>query len=340
MIVEAVKELALRLLKTELDGNRAGKKYKLLIMRNAKYFFNWLNKQQVTDIKNVGKTELVSYYKYVCSEKSIKGSPTNGELLSRRTIDFRLIAVKKIFAALYRSGCLANDPMHGLDLGVLPSRSFKRRPFTEQEMAEFLEQIDPSTSKGLRDRTLFELIYSSGLRVSEAAKLTIGEIDLDRREIVVHGKGSRDRLVPISPVARDFLRLFIGDRINRVEEPVFRGTWAKRGGKAIRPDEISQRFHDLLVKLGMYDIGRSTHSVRHSTATHLLDNGASVRHIQELLGHKNIETTVRYTQVQTVGLQKIYRKYHPREHELFEAIDEAYEKRLMSLVVKRKKIDV
>jgi len=93
-----------------------------------------------------------------------------------------------------------------------------------------------------------------------------------------------------------------------------------------------------IVKFGMDGVGRSTHAVRHSTATHLLDNGASIRHIQELLGHKNIDTTVRYTQVQTGGLQKIYRKYHPAEHELFEVLDQLYEQRLEDLVASAKEV--
>lgn len=325
------RETALRLIDIEQEGNRTTKEYRKILTRNAKCFFAWMESQNISDILNVGKAELVSYFRHVCGERSVTGTRTIGEPLSRATINWRVLGAKKIFAALYLAGFLAKNPFHGLDLGTPPERSFKRRPFTEAQMTELLEQIDPSTRKGLRDRAMFELIYSSGLRVCEASRLTMRDIDLERREIVVHGKGSRDRLVPISTVARDFLRLFIGERITRLEEPVFRGTWAKGEGKAIRPEEISQRFHNLLIKFGMDGEGRSTHAVRHSTATHLLDHGASVRHIQELLGHKNIDTTVRYTQVQTEGLQKIYRKYHPGEHELFEVVDEAYEKRLESL---------
>jgi site-specific recombinase XerD len=237
-----------------------------------------------------------------------------------------------MFAALYRAGYLSEDPFHGLQLGVPPDRSFKRRPFTETEMTTLLEQIDPSTHRGLRDRALFELIYSSGLRVSEAAKLTLGDCDLERREIVVHGKGGRDRLVPISEVARDFLLEYAGEKLNRLGEPVFKGTNGKGKGKPMRGQEISRRFHTLLQQFEMDGVGRSAHAVRHSTATHLLDHGADIRHIQELLGHKNIENTARYTQVQTAGLQKIYRKYHPGEHELFETVDNGYLQRLEKLV--------
>jgi len=330
MIPEAIQELALSLIDTEQEGNRASKKHRRTLAHNTKQFFSWMENQKIEDLRTIGKAELIAYCQFVCSQRSTCGTRTIGELLATGTIDLRLLAVKKIFSVLYRTGYLANNPMQGLDIG-LPDRSFKRRPFTEQEMAELLEQMDPSTPRGLRDRAMFELIYSSGLRVCEVAQLTMGDIDLERREIIVHGKGSRDRLIPISSVARDFLRLFIGDRINRLDEPVFRRSRCE-GVKAIRPEAISERFHDLLIKFDMDGVGRSTHSVRHSTATHLLDHGASIRHVQELLGHKDIDTTVRYTHVQTMGLQKVYRKYHPGEHELFEAVDETYEKRLDRLI--------
>ena len=329
MTLEAVKELVLHLITTELEGNRTTTLYRDEVIYNVKLFFSWMDAHGHEDIRQLTKADLLVYYRHVCSQKTMNCTRKPGELISRRTINGRLAAVKKMFAALYRADYIRDDPCYGLELGVLPDRGFKRHPFTEQEMTELLEQIDPSTPLGLRDRALFELIYSSGLRVSEASRLMMGDIDLERREIIVHGKGNRDRLVPISPVARDFLRHFIGDRINRLDEPVF---LAKGCRKAMGPNVITQRFHELLVKFGMDGKGRSTHAVRHSTATHLLDHGANVRHIQELLGHKSIETTVRYTQVQTDGLAKIYRKYHPGEHELFETVDDEYLKRLESLV--------
>jgi len=331
----AVQELVLNLIAIELEGNRTTANYRRIIKRDAMRFFTWLKAQGMEDLRNVGKAEIVCYYQHLCSQCSTAGTRTIGKLLSRATVNGLMTAVKKVFAVLYNSGYTKKDPFHGLDLGMRGGGGVKRRPFTEGQMAEFLEQIEVDTPLGLRDRAMFELIYSSGLRVGEAARLTMGDINLERREIIVHGKGSRDRLVPISIVARDFLKLYIGERFSRLDEAVFLGTKGKGIGKPMRPKEITRRFHTLLVKFNMDGIGRCAHAVRHSTATHLLDNGASVRHIQELLGHRNIDTTVRYTQVQTTGLKKVYMKYHPGEHELFETVDEVYEKRLASLVASK-----
>jgi len=329
--VDAALELALRCIAMELEGNRVTPDYRRIVARDAKRFFSWLETERIEDLRNVGKAELLAYYRYVCSLRSTAGTRTVGEPLGAGMIRQIMAAAKKACTALYRSGYLTTDPFYGLDLG-LPAVKTTRRPFTETQMTEFLEQLDPSTPRGLRDRALFELMYSSGLRTSEAARLTMSDLDLDRREIVVHGKGSCDRIVPISEVARDFLRRYIGDRLNRLEEPVFLGTHGKGIDKPMRIKEITRRFHTLLVKSGMDGPGRCAHAVRHSTATHLLDHGASVRHIQELLGHKHIDTTARYTQIQTDGLAKIYRRYHPGEHELFDTVDEAYEQRLEVLL--------
>ena len=337
MTNEAVGAIVQKLLATELEGNRATQNYRKEVLRNAGYFFTWMKNNGYENIRELGKAELFEYYRYTCAQRTTTGTRIKGGLISRRTINGRLSAVRKVFTALYRMGFLDDDPLHGFSLGVPPDRALKRRPFTEQEITDFLEQIDPSSPRGLRDRALFELIYSSGLRVAEAARLKIGDIDLGRREIIVRGKLQRDRLVPISVVARDFLQQYLGPRLNRLEEAVFRGSRAWVDEKAMRPQEITRRFRTLLLRFDMDRPGRCAHAVRHSTATHLLDHGASIRHVQELLGHKNIENTARYTHVQTDGLAKIYRKYHPGEHELYEELDEEYLRRLDTLLAEMKK---
>jgi integrase/recombinase XerD len=138
-------------------------------------------------------------------------------------------------------------------------------------------------------------------------------------------------MVPVSEVARDFLVRYLGDKLERPDAWVFVGSRGATKGGHLRGSSISERFRILLREFGMDKPEISTHSIRHSTATHLLENGASVRHVQELLGHRCIESTVRYTQVMTDALAKVYRRHHPREHELFETVDEEYEKRLSAL---------
>ncbi|MDR2897748.1 MAG: tyrosine-type recombinase/integrase [Spirochaetaceae bacterium] len=215
----------------------------------------------------------------------------------------------------------------------------KRRLLGKEELAELLDGIGIDNAYDLRDRAIYELIYSSGLRVGEVAALKIGDIDFSRREAVVHGKGRRDRLVPISVVARDLLEQYLGKRRERREDAVFIGCGQGRRSGVMSGRNISRRFRKLLREGGIDRRDVSTHSIRHSTATHMLENGASIRHVQELLGHKNIEHTARYTEVLTENILKEYRKYHPREHELLEVVDEEYLERFREVVVERSKGD-
>lgn len=253
-----------------------------------------------------------------------------GKPLAFSTIKQEYDGVKKLCSILYRSGAIAENPAHGLDFTRLPGRSFKRRPLSREEITTFLESISTEDRRGLRNRAFFELIYSSGLRMSEVINLKVGSLDLQKRELAVRGKYDRERVVPFSDVARDFLERYLGERKDAVDEYVFpgaRGGWRAISGP-MRRTSMSRIFRELIKQCGIDKPELCTHSIRHSTATHLLDNGAGVRQVQELLGHKSIESTVLYTHVQTEGLARIFRKYHPREHELFEVMDASYDKRL------------
>ena len=326
---QTLKAYVLKLINDEMDSSRYSKNYKAEINRHIRQFYEWTVKAGLQDFTQPTKAELLSYAQWLSRQESKNAL---GGKLSISTMNNMLYAVKYIYSMLYHQGFIKENPVHGLDYKIKNGKKMNRVPLTQQQMYDFLETIDISTLHGLRNRALFELIYSSGLRVSEAANLKIGDIDFDRREAIVRGKFDRDRVVPLSHMAKDFPVLYLGERITNVEQFVFIGLRAKGTKKPLRSMRISRIFREYLRKFGMDNCRISIHSIRHSTATHLLDNGASIRHVQELLGHKNIETTVRYTHVQTESLAKIYRKYHPREHELFEAVDETYIKRLESLL--------
>jgi site-specific recombinase XerD len=327
MTDESAKELGLRLVAEELAGRRYTEGSKQAVLRAIADFYRWASRRGTPDVRSFGKKELCAFFAWLCKQSSKR----TGENLAASTTNRRFQAVGLLYSCLYRAGGITENPAHGLELALPKPKCWKRRPLTRDEITRFLESIDVKTAVGLRDRALFELIYSSGLRVSEAAALKVGDIDFESRLMVVRGKFDRDRMVPVSEVARDFLVRYLGDKLERPEAWVFVGMRGDTKGGHLQSTSISERFRLRLREFGMDKSELSTHSIRHSTATHLLENGASVRHVQELLGHRCIESTVRYTHVMVDALGKVYRKHHPREHELYEVVDQDYERRLSSL---------
>lgn len=318
---DVLRQLILAAVNDKMVTNRYSKNYMAEINRNIRLFYKWTVRRRMGDITKLGTKDLLSYRQFV---ERLPSRNSGGRTLSMSTMGTMLTAVKHVYKMLYVNGFIQENPFHSIDYRVTGGRQGRRRPLTEKEISCFLDSIDTTTLLGLRDRTIFELIYSSGLRVSEAAGIKIGDIDFESREAIVRGKFDRDRMVPLTHEAVYFLKKYLGKRRSLVDENVFLGLRGKGFNKPMRGVHISRIFREYLREFNMDRPEISTHSIRHSTATHLLDNGASVRHVQELLGHKNIETTVRYTHVQTEGLFRIYRKYHPREHELFDTVDEKY----------------
>jgi integrase/recombinase XerD len=331
MTSETIRHVALALSEEEMKANRITEASRKAALKAQTEFAAWTERKGYA-LETMGKAELTEYHAELCQRRSKK----TGELLSAGTVNDLFHQAATLFSFLYVEEIIQENPARNLDLDLPERGGIKRRPLTLGEITTFLENLDASTPQGLKDRTLFELIYSSGLRVAEAAGIRVKDIDFERREVVVRGKGDRDRVVPISKVAKEFLLLFLGKRVDMPEVWVFGSRGGVKGGH-MRSCSISERFRVLLRRFDMDKPEICTHSIRHSTATHLLENGASVRHIQELLGHKCIETTVRYTQLQTDGVFKVFRKYHPREHELFETVDDEYMKRFESLLDRRGK---
>jgi len=317
-------DIAKKIMQTELDGNGYCKKYNCSIARAQNYFFIWAAEKGINDLSLITKIDL---YNFQNSLLSIVSKQT-GKQLARGTLCDRYNAVKMLFSALCRIGLLHENVTSGLNFELPKTEGLKRQAFSDEAMSEILEKMDVKTTAGLRDRALFELIYSSGLRVSEASKLTIKDLCLERREMIVRGKFARDRVVPISKVARDYLELYLENRVYNNDEPVFCGVYERSSQRAMQPGSIGRRFTDLLKKYDMKKRELSAHSIRHASASQLLNHGAGIRYVQELLGHKNPETTAKYTHTQGERLAKIYRKYHPQEHDLFDAVDNEYKKRL------------
>ncbi|MBC7690430.1 MAG: tyrosine-type recombinase/integrase [Methylotenera sp.] len=223
----------------------------------------------------------------------------------RSSLCRRLSAIRTFLKYLKLQGWIDRD------VGALvPSPKTKKslpQFFKIEEMKELIEAPDLSTTLGKRDRALFELIYGSGLRVSEAVGLNVGEADLKEGWVKVFGKGSKERTVPFGTPARFALEVYLSAR-PEVEQgsPLF----VNFRGSRLTTRSVARILNKHLVRIASTK-SLSPHGLRHSFATHLLAAGADLRAIQELLGHARLSTTQRYTHVDLGGLMDEYRNAHP-----------------------------
>ena len=196
-------------------------------------------------------------------------------------------------------------------LAAAPKRE-QRMPahLSVEEMARLLEMPDCSTALGRRDRAILELFYASGLRLSELVGLDLQDLNLSARMVRVMGKGRKERLVPFNTAARNAIAVWLKDRaalLRGAGDPLFlNARGARLTGRSV------QRLVARYVSGCSARFGISPHALRHSFATHLLQYGADLRAIQELLGHVQLSTTQRYTHVKLAQLQEAYRRAHPR----------------------------
>ena len=229
--------------------------------------------------------------------------------LAARSRARKLSALRQFFRFLLREEAVAANPAELLDSPRLPRRLPK--VLGEPEVAALLAAPNPATPAGQRDGALLEVLYATGLRVSELVGLTLKQLDLRRGVVRPLGKGSKERVVPMVAPAVEKLQLYLSQGRPRLlqgrQSPyVFLN---RRGGKLSR-----QGFWKILKnyarELGVRDL--SPHTLRHSFATHLLSRGANLRVLQLLLGHADLATTQIYTHLDAARLKEIHRKAHPR----------------------------
>jgi integrase/recombinase XerD len=185
------------------------------------------------------------------------------------------------------------------------------RPLTEREVEALLVAPDASEPLGARDRAMLELMYASGLRVSEIAGLPRDSVDLDARILRVRGKGGKERLVPFGKSAEGWIRRYLEDVRPALDRSGAGALFLSARGRPLTRQRLWQLLEAYGRKAGVR--GRLTpHSLRHSFATHLLEHGADLRALQMMLGHADIATTQVYTRVTPSRLRTVYDRYHPR----------------------------
>lgn len=231
--------------------------------------------------------------------------------LAAATIARKLAAIKAFYRFMTAEGYMDANPAEVVEAGTkgikLP------RVLSEDEVVRLLNQPDITTAEGFRDRTMLEVLYATGMRVSELINLTLERVDLNMKYIIAFGKGSKERIVPLGSVAAEFLQQYL-EKVRPKLTHAGRNTnivFLAFGGHEL----TRQRFWQIIRGYGRkanINKALTPHILRHSFATHLLDNGADLRSVQELLGHSDISTTQIYTHLTNKRLRDIYAKAHPR----------------------------
>ncbi|OHR44380.1 recombinase XerC [Neisseria sp. HMSC070E12] len=226
--------------------------------------------------------------------------------LSERTLARKLSAWRQYCGWLVQSGMMDNDPTFNLKAPRLPERLPKALP--QEELNHMLDSTPADDSLAVRDHALFELMYGSGLRLSEIHSLDLGDVLLDEGWVSVTGKGRKERQVPLSGKSVEALRAYLSERVAADgETALFTG----KNGTRLGQRQIQKRLQAWAVQHGS---GQhiSPHMMRHSYASHLLQSSRDIRAVQELLGHSNLSTTQIYTKLDFDHLAKVYDEGHPR----------------------------
>jgi integrase/recombinase XerD len=252
-----------------------------------------------SSLKEATPVELTAY---------LRDFSTRAKVASQRRL---LSALRRIYQHLLATSQIKSDPTLNIDPPVRPERFPKT--LSEEQVEALLSAPDVDTALGLRDRAMIELLYATGLRVSELVALKVFELNLDMGVVRIFGKGSKERLVPLGQVAQEWIERYVAEARpellkGRASDAMF---VTARGGAMTR-----QTFWILIkrhaLKAGIDAARISPHTLRHAFATHLINHGADLRVVQLLLGHVDITTTQVYTHVARERLKQIHSKHHPR----------------------------
>ena len=267
---------------------------------DLRHFFDFLKTRPIESLKDVDKHVLRDYLSRLMEQG-----------FSRSSIARKLSAIRSFFDYLLREGILSSNPAKTTSSPKLDRRlpSF----LTVEQVVQLLSAPDLSKTAGLRDCAIMELLYSSGLRVSEVVNLNLEHIDLGSGEILVRGKGSKERVVLIGEPAKTALRNYLSEGRTQLFGARIRLTKAifiNRRGDRLTERTVQIRLNALAKRAG---IGKRVHPhlLRHTFATHLLNGGADLRVVQELLGHAHLSSTQIYTHVTKNQAKKVYLSAHP-----------------------------
>lgn len=274
--------------------------YQLSTRRSLETFAEWLRRER--NREDPGEVTIQHLVDFLAERKR------SG--LAASSLRLEVIALKIFYRFLAARGQVPADVAEQLDSPRL--ERYLPETLNEPAMRQLLESIDPAKPLGRRDRAMLELLYASGLRVSELTRARLEALHLDEGVIRVTGKGNKTRLVPVGGAAREAIRTYLDqERAALVGPKTGSHIFLSRRGGPLTTQRVWQIVKERARMAGL-DENVYPHLLRHSFATHLLGNGADLRVIQELLGHADIATTQIYTHVDQKRLKQVHRQFHPR----------------------------
>jgi integrase/recombinase XerD len=270
-------------------------------------FVAFLERRHVHDLRAVTDAHVTAYARELAQARSARGTP-----YAVSTQRWHLSCLQRVFGFLEREGLILHNPT--LDLTLPSWRRLPGAVLYQAQARRLLAHPDPGTPRGQRSRAVLELLYGVGLRVGECERLDVGDVQLGQSVLIIReGKGRKDRLVPLVGRAAEAVDRYLGDaRPRLLRDPHEAALFLTRHGTRLRVKAI-QRLVRLHAQQADIPHPLSPHDLRHACATHLLQGGADVRHIQQLLGHASLETTALYTRVKPLDLQAAIARAHPRD---------------------------
>jgi len=252
--------------------------------------------------KKINAIKLEDVYKFIAGLKSAG--------VKNKTIARNIVSLRNFFLFLKREEHLSINIMENFDVPKV--EKYLPSYLTEDEVNKLINSVDTSKPLGFRDRTMLELLYATGLRVSELVNIKVNDINLNEGYVVCMGKGRKERIVPFGNEAKNYIMEYL-----KVSRPLLMGDkkhwilFVNRFGNGISRVGFFKNLKKI-AKIAGIKKNISPHTLRHSFATHLLNHSADLRIVQELLGHSNISTTQIYTNVSRKKMKNTYDKYHPR----------------------------
>ena len=257
-------------------------------------FLNWLTKTPNINYLNLKEDNINKYIAYLFKSK-LKSSSVNRKISS----------LKSLYLYLIKKNILKNSPISQI---ITPKKEkYLPSSMSEEEVDRLLKSPNPSNKTEKRDKAMIEMLYATGMRISELVNLKLTDVDMQRCVAKVFGKGKKERLIPFGEAALEALSDYISDRDKSASKEIF----LSNRGKKLSRVAFWQRIKIYLIRENLKN-SISPHTLRHAFATHLLNRGADLRSVQLLLGHSDLSTTQIYTHIAKQRLSEVLKKHHPR----------------------------